>query len=139
MSMSQGIDNGAPTPAIEPDDLAPIHESEFQWSRWGLNFESDGHEGDKVDMPEAQQLVDLYRQWRRSTSPEERRSVWDKMLAINADQVFTIGIVNGTQQPLVVKDDMHNVPDAALYGFEPGGFFGIYMPDTFWLSDAPGG
>ena len=72
-------------------------------------------------------------------SQEQRGAVWEKMLALNADQVFTIGIVNGTKQPVVVSNAMRNVPDEGLYGFEPSAFFGIYMPDTFWIADAPGG
>ncbi len=140
MAISDGIDNGAPSDSIEPDDLAPTRQSQFQWSRWGQYFESDGHEGDAVDLPEAVQLVDLYRQWRRSTGSAEREAVWTKMLAINADQVFTIGVVNGTQQPVVIKDVMRNVPEKGLFGFEPSAYFGIYMPDTFWIADAqPGG
>lgn len=135
-SIAAGLDNGSPTSAIEPDDLAPMHETQFQWPRWGLYEESEGHEGEKVDVPVAEDLVDLYRTWRRSTGPEERRAIWGRMLDIVSDQVFTIGIVNGTQQPVVVSDHLHNVPDGALYGFEPGGYFGIYMPDTFWVSDA---
>ncbi len=139
MSISAGIDNGVPSSALSPDSLAPTHESQFQWPRWGLNFESDGHEGEAVDVPEAQRLVDLYREWRHSTGAEERRSIWDQMLSINADQLFTIGIVNGTQQPIVVNDAVRNVPEHGLYGFEPGGFFGLYMPDTFWIDEAAGG
>ena len=60
------------------------------------------------------------------------------MLDLYADQVFTIGIVNGTQQPVVVGDALHNVPEKGLYGFEPSAFFGLYMPDTFWLSAGAG-
>ncbi len=139
MSIGPGMDNGAPSPSIEPDDLAPVHEAQFQWPRWGLYQESDGHEGDKIDVPEAQRLVDLYNEWRSSSNRTQRIDIWSQMLAINADQVFAIGIVNGTKQPVVVSDKMRNVPEAALYAFDPGGFFGIYMPDTFWLADAPGG
>ena len=138
-SIAPGIDNGAPTSAIEPDDLAPTNEAQFQWPRWGLNQESDGHEGDPIDLPAAQALSDLYKAWRHSSGPEQRRDIWQKMLDINAQQVFTIGIVNGTKQPVVIADQMRNVPDAALYGFEPSAYFGIYMPDTFWFADAPGG
>jgi peptide/nickel transport system substrate-binding protein len=138
-SIAAGIDNGAPTQAIEPDDLAPAHETQFQWPRWGLYQESDGHEGEPIDLPAAQELSDLFKAWRRSTGPEERREIWGKMLALNADQVFTIGIVNGTKQPVVVSDAMRNVPEQALYGFEPSAYFGIYLPDTFWLTDAPEG
>ena len=58
------------------------------------------------------------------------------MLKINADQVFTIGIVNATLQPVVVTNRLHNVPDKAIYSFEPGAFIGVYMPDTFWFTEA---
>ena len=137
MSIARGMDNGAPTAQFEPDALAPLKDSQYQWPRWGLNFQSSGHEGEAVDMPEAQKLLDLYRDWRHSTTIDEQRQAWASMLDINADQVFSIGIVNGTRQPVVVSNQMHNVPDQALFGFEPGAFFGIYMPDTFWFSEPP--
>ena len=135
MSLAPGMDNGVPTADFEPTALAPLNEAQYQWPRWGLYSESDGHEGEAIDIPEANQLLELYRGWRQSTSSSEREAIWHKMLAINADQVFTIGIVNGTQQPVVVDEKLRNVPDTALYAFEPGSFFGIYMPDTFWYDD----
>lgn len=55
------------------------------------------------------------------------------MLDIHADQVFSIGIVNGTFQPVVVSRKMHNVPEKGIYTYDPGAYFGIYQPDTFWL------
>jgi peptide/nickel transport system substrate-binding protein len=133
MSLSPGIDDGVPSSAFEPDSLAPLHDAQFQWPRWGLFSASDGHEGDPIDLPEAKQLLDLYRQWRRSTTGEERTEIWHKMLSINAEQVYTIGIVNGSQQPVVVDDKLRNVPEKAIFSFEPGSFFGVYMPDTFWF------
>ncbi|MCW6510578.1 ABC transporter substrate-binding protein [Lichenifustis flavocetrariae] len=132
MSMAEGLDNAVPTEKFEPDALAPSAESQFQWSRWGLYFESGGSQGEAVDMPEPQHLLDLLHDWRHSTSDAQRKTIWDEMLSINADQVYTIGIVNGTQQPVVVDGNMRNVPKSALFSFEPGSFFGIYMPDTFW-------
>ncbi len=86
-------------------------------------------------MPEAEQLVDLYHEWRHSATLDAQREIWTKMLQINADQVFTIGIVNGTRQPVVVSDRLRNVPQEAVFSFEPGSFFGIFMPDTFWYDD----
>ena len=132
MSLSAGLDNGVPTAIFAPEALAPLLDSQFQWPQWGLYSQTDGHEGVAIDMPEAQQLLDLYRDWRHSTNKQERTDIWHKMLSINAEQVFTIGIVNGTQQPVVVRKTLQNVPEKGLYSFEPGSFFGIYMPDTFW-------
>ena len=55
------------------------------------------------------------------------------MLQIYADQVFTIGIVSDVPQPVVVSRRLHNVPEQAIYAFDPGAYFGIYHPDLFWL------
>ena len=59
------------------------------------------------------------------------------MLHIYTDEVFTIGIIAGVLQPVVVNDHMHNVPDKGIYNWDPGAQFGIYRPDQFWF-DNPG-
>jgi peptide/nickel transport system substrate-binding protein len=55
------------------------------------------------------------------------------MLQIRADEVFSIGTVAGVLQPVVVSEKLHNVPEEGFYNWDPGAFFGIYKPDTFWL------
>ena len=55
------------------------------------------------------------------------------MLDIHAEQVFTIGIVSGVPQPVVVSNALRNVPEKGIYNWEPGAYFGIYRPDTFWF------
>jgi peptide/nickel transport system substrate-binding protein len=57
------------------------------------------------------------------------------MLGIWADQVFTIGIVGGIPQPVVAAETLENVPETAIWNWEPGAQFGIYRPDTFWFAD----
>jgi peptide/nickel transport system substrate-binding protein len=56
------------------------------------------------------------------------------MLAIYTDQVFSIGLVNAALQPVIKSARLRNVPESGLYGFEPTCYFGVYMPDTFWLA-----
>ena len=56
---------------------------------------------------------------------------WHDMLDIHADQVFTIGIINSTLQPVVVNNRLRNVPIEAFYNWSPGAYFGIHKPDTF--------
>jgi peptide/nickel transport system substrate-binding protein len=57
------------------------------------------------------------------------------MLGLYTQQVFSIGIVNGTKQPVLCTTRMNNLPGDALYGFEPTSYFGVYLPDTFWLDN----
>lgn len=54
------------------------------------------------------------------------------MLAIHADQVYSIGTVNRAPQPVLRARDLRNVPEAALFGYSPTSMLGVYMPDTFW-------
>jgi peptide/nickel transport system substrate-binding protein len=50
------------------------------------------------------------------------------------EEVFTIGTVNGILQPIVVNPKLHNVPKEGYWAWDPGGYIGLYKPDTFWLS-----
>jgi peptide/nickel transport system substrate-binding protein len=136
MSMSTGLDNGIAGPDTEPDALAPTSPAQYQWPAFGAHVESRGKDGTAIDMPEVAELSDLLKTWRHSISSEERRVVWRKMLAIHAEQVFSIGLINSTLQPVVASQRLRNVPAKGWFSFEPGAFFGVHMPDTFWLVDA---
>jgi peptide/nickel transport system substrate-binding protein len=57
------------------------------------------------------------------------------MLAIRAEQTFTIGTVQGVPQPVVISNRLRNVPEEGIYNWDPGAHFGIYHPDTFWWAD----
>lgn len=133
MSVWTGMDNALVAAEMEPDALAPTSSAQFNWPRWGQYFETGGREGEAPDMPGPNRLMELYKAWRVSSTHAERKTIWQEMLAINAEQLFTIGVINSTLQPVVVSRDLRNVPDKGLYSFEPGAFFGRYMPDTFWF------
>lgn len=135
MSAWPGMDNAVPGPDMSPEMLAPSNMMQFQWPLWGQYVDTGGNEGDKPDMPVVQELIDLRRQWRHSVTTEERAAIWKRMLQINADEVFTIGIVNRASQPVVVADTLKNVPKTGIFSFEPGAYFGIYQPDTFWFDE----
>ena len=59
------------------------------------------------------------------------------MLRIWADEVYSIGLVAGVQQPVVVNTRLRNVPSDGIYNWDPGAHFGFYKPDGFWF-DQPG-
>ena len=42
--------------------------------------------------------------------PAVRRKAWDQILTTSADEVFSIGTVNGIRQPIVVGPKIRNVP-----------------------------
>ncbi len=135
MGVWSGLDNGIPTPDMPPRELAPTSEAQLQWPQFGMYFESLGQKGAQPDIPEVKELVELYRAWRGTKTTEEREQIWHRMLALYTDQVFSIGIVNGTLQPVVAARNLKNVPEKGLFTFDPGAYFGIYRPDTFWFEE----
>ncbi|WP_102108693.1 ABC transporter substrate-binding protein [Oceaniglobus roseus] len=132
MSVGIGLDNAVPTADMPPLELAPTDDAQLQWPNWGMFFMSAESSGVPPDLAPVVDLMQLLRQWRRSASTDERAEIWHRMLAIRADQVFTIGTVNGALAPLVRADWLKNVPDEGLLGYDPTSYLGAYMPDTFW-------
>jgi peptide/nickel transport system substrate-binding protein len=123
---------GLPTADMSPDWLAPVSEQQLQWPKWGAYYQSKGRDGEPPTLPSARHLAQLYRRWLVSTDPDERARIWAEMLDLNAEEVFTIGIVGGTLQPVVVKNGLRGIPVKGVYSWDPGSHFGIYNPDTFY-------
>jgi peptide/nickel transport system substrate-binding protein len=133
MSVWSGLENGLVTPDTSPDELAPTSQTQLQWPKFGQYYETSGKAGEAVDMPEVRELGKLYRAWLESPGRAERERAWRAMLELHAEQQFTIGIVSGVPQPIVARDTLMNVPEQGFYNWDPGAFFGIYRPDTFWF------
>ena len=133
MTVWSGHNNGLPNASTRPDFLAPVSQAQLQWPEWGLWVQSDGKKGKPPELPSARRLLDLLGEWRRADSEDAQAKVWHKMLDIYAENLFTIGIVNATKQPVATAPHLRNVPTDGVFAFEPGGYFGIYNPDTFWF------
>ncbi|MEQ8586647.1 MAG: ABC transporter substrate-binding protein [Thalassobaculaceae bacterium] len=133
MAISFGLENGIPSNESSPSEFAPTAQTQYMWPRWGQYYQTKGQAGAAPDMPEAARLLVMYDDWRRATTASERRAIWERMLEIWTDQVFSIGLVAGVLQPVVVSLNLHNVPVQAIYNWEPGAHFGMHRPDTFFF------
>ncbi|MBB3319052.1 MULTISPECIES: ABC transporter substrate-binding protein [unclassified Rhizobium] len=136
MSIWYGIENGVATADMSPGQLAPTMDDQLQWPLWGMHYLSAGQEGSPPDLPEVQQLVDLLKHWGDTMRFEEREVIWHQMLSLYTQQVFSIGLINSTLQPILSSAKLQNVPTEALYGFDPTSYLGLYMPDSFWFKEA---
>ena len=135
ISVWGGLENGLPTPDMSPRELAPTRQDQYQWPKWGQFYETGGDVGEPADLPAARELLALNERWLMQSTTRARAAIWHRMLEIRADQVFTIGIVAGVPQPVVVSRRLHNVPVKGIYNWDPGAHFGIYHPDTFWFAE----
>ena len=133
MTVWEGFDNGIPTAVMSPAFLAPTSFVQLSWGAWGDFYESSGKDGKAPDYEPAIKLLDLYKDWLKATDDTERARIWTDMLTIHADQMLTIGIVSEVRQPVVIKTTLRNVPEEAIFGWDPGAQFGMHRMDEFWL------
>jgi len=137
MSIDKGVDDGLPSASSSPWEFAPTSQEQLEWPKWGQYYETKGMAGTPPDLPAAARLRDLYNAWLGTASPAQHAQIWGQMLQIWAQQVFSIGTVAGVLQPVVVSDDLRNVPQKGIYNWDPGAFFGMYKPDHFWFGPPP--
>ncbi len=130
-----GWDDGLPQVHTSPAYLAPTDQVFLAWPKWGQYYQTGGEVGEAPDMPEAERLMTLAHDWEIATTDEQRAAVWTEMLEIHADQLYAIGILNGAPQPIVVSNRLRNVPEQAMWAWEPGAHFGVHRPDEFFLVD----
>jgi peptide/nickel transport system substrate-binding protein len=135
MVAGPGLDNAIPTAEMPPYELAPALGENYAWPLWGEYEETRGKRGEAVDLPDAKRLLDLYHQWLATSDETEQTHIWKEMLAINAQEVFSIGTVTRELQPVVVSKRLRNVPEKALFAFEPTSYFGVYRMDEFFFSE----
>ncbi len=139
MAMWFGNENGVPAADMSPGEFAPTTQQLLMWPRWGQYHETGGAAGEPIDMEAPRRLMDLYLAWRDSRTVDERRTIWEEMLQLYCDGVYSIGLVAGILQPLAVSNRMRNVPEEAIYNWDPGAQLGVWQPDTFFFVDGDDG
>jgi peptide/nickel transport system substrate-binding protein len=138
MVASQGLDLAIPTAIMPPTELAPMRQDNYTWPKWGQFMETKGRNGEPIDLPEAQALLDLYGQWMSTGDERVQDRVWREMLKNHAENQWVIGTVAGALQPIVLKNGLQNLPAKALYSWEPTSMIGIYRPDQMFWNRAAG-
>lgn len=141
MVASAGLDNAIPTAQMPPSELAPVEQDNMTWPKWGQYAETKGHNGEACDDPEASKLLAIINIWMSATDDAVKTRCWHEMLALHAENQWTIGTVAGALQPVALRNGLVNFPKTALYSWAPTALLGIYrMDELFWdRADRRGG
>ena len=121
---------------MPPRDFAPTSQADQpQWPKWGQYYETKGVAGEPPALPEARRLMDLFQEWSITFDPARQTQIWDEMLDLYTSQCFTLGLIDEVRQPLAVRQKLRNIPQEAIFNWEPQAQIGIYRPDTFFYAD----
>jgi peptide/nickel transport system substrate-binding protein len=123
---------------MPPTELAPMSQAFYAWPKWGQFVETKGKNGEICDLHEARQLLELYQRWMSTGDKDEQVRIWREMLRNHAENQWSIGTVSGALQPVVAKAGLRNVPERALYSWEPTAMLGVYRMDEFYWERAMG-
>lgn len=132
-SVWYGWDNGIPQSYTSPDFLAPRQQEFFAWPKWGQYYQTNGGSGEPPDMEAPKRLLELSHDWEKAGDDAARAEIWREMLKIHADNVFGIGILSEAPQPIVVSNNLKNVPLQAIWAWDPGAHFGVHRMDEFYF------
>lgn len=131
-----GWDNGLAQPYTSPAYAVPMQQQFFAWPKWGQYYQTRGQAGEAPDMASAIKLVELGEAWKDAETSTARSQIWQQIVDIHADQVFAIGILAEAPQPVVVSDNLKNVPKKGVWAWSPGAHFGVHRPDEFYFAEA---
>jgi len=137
MTIWSGLENSLPDARSNPAELACLSQSVLWCPKFGQYRETGGKSGEPIpaSLAVVQELSDLAERWSQTADCREQERIWHRMLQIHTDFQYTIGVVTGVKQPVVVSSRLKNVPTEAVYSWEPYAFFGAYRPDSFWLEE----
>jgi peptide/nickel transport system substrate-binding protein len=117
----------------EPFWFVPMHRGweECHWTPWSIWYQSKGAQGQEP--PEkARQLIDWWQEMTTSMDRDRRIELGKQILRSQADNVWTIGTLGLAPQPVVVSDELHNVPERGYWGWDNRMTL-PYHPETWFL------
>jgi peptide/nickel transport system substrate-binding protein len=119
---------------IEPFWYVPMHigQEVNHWAEWSRWYRSDGVRGWEPP-PEVKQLIAWWEVLRRTQDIEERVRMGKNILRSQAENVWAIGIIGLGPHPVIVRDDLKNVPRQGYWGWDSRWSW-PYYPETWYLS-----
>jgi len=109
------------TPAIAPGRMGQ------SWLTW---YNTGGSAGEEPPA-EVLEMYETHTKMTYATNEEEVIRLGKKYLRMAAENIYTIGTVNGVPQPFVVKNDLKNFPTAEDF---PGEGNPTYLHALFWTN-----
>lgn len=98
------------------------------WAQW---YASKGKAGEEPPK-EAKRLLELWERLKTTTIEAERTRVGQEILRSHAKNLWTIGTVGLAPVPIVVRENLRNIPEKGLWGWDY--FWAIlYNPEQFFF------
>ncbi len=117
-----------------PYFFAPVIWPEWtQWPEWGFWHVSDGEEGQEPSA-EVKELIEYATKLKTSLSQDDRVEAGKNLLRSQAENLWSIGTVGMAPRPVVVNNNLNNVPQSGYIGDGVNYLTPLY-PMQFYLEE----
>ncbi|MEA3340879.1 MAG: ABC transporter substrate-binding protein, partial [Chloroflexota bacterium] len=121
-----------------PDWVFPLRgggEGTRAFPMQGMYYETGGEEGWEPEAGSpAARMQELYRSGLSEPDVEKRHEIfWEAVQILIDEGPFTLGASGDQPQPVVVKDNFHNVPEYGVLGPWAPGSPGNTYPEQYWI------
>lgn len=103
-------------PLLAPRWLVPVSRDAFHAVGYGHWYNTDG-KGGEVPPPEMQEAMDIFREIERTSNHDEQVRLFQKIVKLNQENLWTIGLVGEVPVIFIVKNTFRNVPDNSVTGW----------------------
>ena len=99
------------------------------WSTWYLTGGKDGEEPPE----EVKKNIERYEKMQTTMDEKERIRLGKEILRSNAENLWTIGTIGMAPVPVIVRNNLRNVPESIPFGWGFFYFFTTANPEQFFL------
>lgn len=103
-------------PVLDPRWAVPDNRDAFHAPGYGKWFNTDGASGEEPP-PELKAAMDLLRDIEKTSDRDEQVKLFHKILEMNQEHLWTIGLIGEVPSIFLVKNTFRNVPDNSVTGW----------------------
>lgn len=112
--------------------VPPLPEEHISWATaWGTWWKSDGKEGEEPPQ-DIKDIIAKGKELLTTTNETKRAQLAHEIWQGQADQIWYIGTVGMAPYPIVVKENLRNVPENGVFGGDLL-WLHTYHPEQFYL------
>ena len=120
---------------IEPFWYVPmaLGQEMMHWAEWARWYLSEGEQGYEPPQ-EIKQLISWWDILRRTSDEAVRIEAGKKILRSQSENLWALGIIGLGPHPVIVADNLHNVPRHGYWGWDSRWSW-PYYPETWYLQE----
>ena len=98
----------------------------------GVWYNSGGAEGQEP--PEAiKEALSAYDQIKQTPDTEQKNELFHRILELQAENIWVLGMVGGVKETLIVKNHLRNVPDVSIFDSLVGRYIGLTAAEQYFI------